>query len=830
MEILSLNGRWQFKQAATENKTWLAAEVPGCVHTDLMAVDAIPDPFYRDNELQVLWVGETDWQYRRTFTVTDSLLTQTYVPLRCEGLDTLATIWLNGTELGRADNMFRTWEFDAKPHLQVGDNEIVVQFNSAVGYGQQKLEERYIHAWNNGEKLLGANYVRKEQCQFGWDWGPMLVTCGIWRDISIIAYSEARLADVHVVQDHSTSGQVGLSVSVAIEGGRETAVSTQAICRILFNGEEVATKQIAISGKTGTASLPIDKPQLWWPNGMGSQPLYDVEVTLLGGDQPLDSWQKRIGLRTLELVREKDEWGESFKFACNGIHFFAKGANWIPADSFVTRLTDDNYAQLLQAAADTHMNMLRVWGGGIYEQSIFYDLCDELGICVWQDFMFGCATYPTFDDAFMANVEQEVVENVRRLRHHASLALWCGNNELEQGLVQKEWNQWAMSWEDYGKLFDELMPKLVAELDPETAYWPGSPHTPYDDRRDFNDPRWGDAHIWDVWHGMKPFEFYYTCFHRFNSEFGFQSFPEPQMVRTYTQPEDENITSYIMEHHQRHPSGNSTIMHYLLDWFRLPTSFESSLWLSQILQGMSVKHAVEHWRRTMPRGMGTLYWQLNDCWPVASWSSIDYNGRWKALHHMARHFYAPLLISAVPNLDDGTVAVHVTNDHLEEISGIVGWEVTTVDGERVAEGEETAVILPNQNTPITTLDLQALLAEHGKRNLLVWLTLRVDGAIVSTNLALFARPKHLSLPDPEILCAIEEVENGRYQVTLSSDKPALWVWLETQDGITVSDNFFHLRPGTSHVIRLTANERGLSIPDIINSLDVRSLVDTYQGN
>ncbi|MBE2221606.1 MAG: glycoside hydrolase family 2 protein, partial [Anaerolineae bacterium] len=363
-----------------------------------------------------------------------------------------------------------------------------------------------------------------------------------------------------------------------------------------------------------------------------------------------------------------------------------------------------------------------------------------------------------------------------------------------------------------------------------------SPHTPYDDRRDWNDPRWGDAHIWDVWHGMKPFEFYYTCFHRFNSEFGFQSFPEPQMVRTYTQPEDENITSYIMEYHQRSPSGNSIIMHYLLDWFRLPTSFENTLWLSQILQGMSVKHAVEHWRRTMPRGMGTLYWQLNDCWPVASWSSLDYNGRWKALHHMARHFYAPLLVSGVANLEDGTVAVHVTNDHLQEVAGVVGWEVTTAQGERVAEGEETAVIAPNQNNPITTVDLQSVLAQYGKRDLLVWLTLHVDGAIVSENLALFARPKHLSLPDPEILCAIEEIGNastehgrsGRYQITLSSDQPALWVWLEAQDGIQVSDNFFHLRPGTSHVIRLTLSDRELPITAIINSINVRSLVDTYQ--
>ena len=503
MEILSLNGRWQVKPASQAETEWLAAEVPGCVHTDLLAAGKIPDPFYRDNEQQVLWIGETDWVYRRTFHVDEVMLAEESVLLHCAGLDTLATVWLNSVELGRADNMFRTWEFDAKPHLQPGENELLIQFDSPLVYGQKKLEERYIHSWSTDHhKLPGGNYVRKAQCHFGWDWGPQLVTCGIWRNISIIAHSQSRLSDVHIQQNHEHETWVRLNVDVALEA--ETAVPTSVLCKILLDGQEVLWEETVVEGKTAVFDLIIHDPQLWWPNGLGAQPLYDVQVTLLDAEkQTLDSWQKKIGLRTLELVREKDEWGESFHFACNGVPFFSKGANWIPADSFVTRLTDAHYTQLLQAAADTHMNMLRVWGGGIYEQDIFYELCDQLGICIWQDFMFACATYPTFDDTFMANVEQEVIENVKRLRHHASIALWCGNNELEQGLVQDSWSPWGMSWEDYGKLFDELMPELVAELDPETAYWPGSPHTPHDDRRDWNDPRWGDAHIWDVWHGKK---------------------------------------------------------------------------------------------------------------------------------------------------------------------------------------------------------------------------------------------------------------------------------------------------------------------------------------
>ena len=828
MEIATLNGRWQVKQATQTGSDWLAATVPGCVHTDLLATGMIPDPFYRDNEQQVLWVGETDWVYRRTFTVASGVLQHERVLLRCDGLDTLATVWLNGAELGRTDNMFRTWEFDVRPFLQPGENEITVRFDSALRVGQEKLAQRYIHSWSTEDhKLPGGNYVRKAQCHFGWDWGPQLVTCGIWRDIQLVAFNSARLADVHVRQDHSQSGQVTLTCHMTAERVRELPL--KAICCVIFAGEEIDRQTVALTGATAAATLTIPNPKLWWPNGLGEQPLYTVSVTLLDeAERPLDSWRKNVGLRRLRLVREADEWGESFHFACNDVDFFAKGANWIPADSFITRLADADYGRLLRAAAGANMNMLRVWGGGIYEQPIFYDLCDKLGICVWQDFMFACATYPTFDDAFVENVEQEARENIGRLRHHACLALWCGNNELEQGLVDDEWTERAMSWADYSKVFDRLLPQLVAELDPETDYWPGSPHTPYENRHYWNDPRWGDAHIWDVWHGMEPFEYYYTCFHRFNSEFGFQSFPEPQSVRAFTEPDDENITSYVMEYHQRSPSGNSKIMHYLLDWFRLPTSFDMTLWLSQILQGMAIKHAVEHWRRTVPRGMGTLYWQLNDCWPVASWSSLDYSGRWKALHHMARHFYAPLLVSGVSNRDSGTVSVHVSSDRREDVTGEVRWEVTTVQGEGVAGGAETAVFPAGANTSLVTLELLANLEEYGARNLLVWLQLVVDDAVVSRNLVLFARPKHLPLAEPAIEWKVEESGDGRYHVHLSAAKPALWVWLETNDAaVRASDSFFHLRPNQPYVVTLTINSPAKKLSAVTNAITVHSLVDTY---
>jgi beta-mannosidase len=493
----------------------------------------------------------------------------------------------------------------------------------------------------------------------------------------------------------------------------------------------------------------------------------------------------------------------------------------------VTRLTRDHYTQLLESAAAANMNMLRVWGGGIYEAEVFYDLCDEFGICIWQDFIFSCATYPAFDDEFMADVKIEAQENVRRIRHHPCLALWCGNNELEQGLVADEWTESTMSWEDYGKLFDTLLPSVVAELDPQTDYWPGSPHSPRGHRWDWLNPKWGDSHLWQVWHGKEPFEWYRTAQHRFNSEFGFQSFPEPQTVHTYTEPGDRNVTSYVMEHHQRSGIGNTTIMQYMLDWFKLPTAFEMTLWLSQILQGLGIKYAVEHWRRGMPRGMGTLYWQLNDCWQVASWSSIDYFGRWKALHYMARRFYAPLLVSGLEDMNAGTVEIHVTSDLGEVVSGKVNWTLTDIAGQIIDNDSQPVTLAPRQNQLVQTLECREQIQKHGKRNLLLWLELTVDGEVVSSNLVSFARPKHLELHHPEIKIELKSLADGAYKVNLSAEKPALWAWLEVSgQAAHFSDNFFHLLPGKPVSITVST-EAPLTQETIKERLVVRSLVDTY---
>ena len=441
--------------------------------------------------------------------------------------------------------------------------------------------------------------------------------------------------------------------------------------------------------------------------------------------------------------------------------------------------------------------------------------------------MFACGTYPAYDRDFMANVQCEAVDNVKRLRHHACIALFCGNNEIEQGLVSERWTERTMSWHDYDRLFGQLLRRVVKQWAPQTSYWPGSPHTPKGDRADFNNADAGDAHLWGVWHGKKPFEWYRECQHRFVSEFGFQSFPHPKTVRAYTEPGDRNITSFVMEHHQRSPIGNTTIISHMTEWFLFPKDFDSTLWLSQIQQGMAMKYACEHWRRIMPRSMGALYWQLNDCWPVASWSSIDSFGRYKALHYMARHFFAPLLVSGVEDSKKGTVSVFVSNDQREAVRGRVRWVATTATGKQLADGSLAAEVAAGKSAKSGTVRLSKLLEKYDRHDLLVWLELRVGKHIVSENLVSFSRPKHLRLLDPEIRATVR-AKSTAYEVTLSAKRVALWSWLDlSQAEARFSDNFFHLRPGQKKKITVQLR-KALGGAAFERQLRVRHLGSTHE--
>ena len=824
MQRIDLGGKWEVVQRGKDDA--IPASVPGCIHTDLMAAGRIDDPYYRDNELRTFWVGESDWVYSRTFKIKAGVLEHDCVLLKCHGLDTFATVKLNGKTLGKTDNAHRSWEFDIKGVARAGDNAIEIRFDSVLPYAHRRQAERPVGRFGSPHCIGGGPWVRKSPCNFGWDWGPKLLTCGIWRDIEIVAFDTARLDDVHFRQK-TTKAAAKLSLTVKAERatGRKPLKARVAIS----DGKKtVAATEIALRGARGEASLKIDKPRLWWPNGLGDQPLYTVAVELVDADgATLDTWTRRVGLRDLRLHRANDKWGQSFEFTINGKAFFAKGANWIPADTFVTTVTDDDYRRLIGDAAAVNMNMLRVWGGGIYEQDVFYELCDEMGICVWQDFMFACATYPSFDDDFMANVDAEARENIRRLRHHACLALWCGNNEIEQMCVADEWTATHMPWDDYKELFDVLLPKAVAAEDPDTDYWPSSAHSPIGDRNDHNNPDCGDAHLWSVWHGRQPFEWYRTTTHRFCSEFGFQSFPEPRTVDAFTLPEDRNVTSRIMEHHQRSGIGNSTIIHYMLDWFRMPTSWDNTVWLSQIQHGMAMKYAIEHWRRLRPRCMGALYWQINDCWPVASWASIDSYGRWKALHYLAGRFFAPVVVSGVEDWEKRTVDVHLASDLWEAVEGEVRWILTDTTGREIASDKIKAKVGGAASKKVATLRLAKHLEGVENYGAMLWLEFRKGATVLSDDIVLLCRPKHLDLVDPGITTRVTALKNGAFAVAVKALHPALWAWVSHDDAdLKCSDNFIHLRPGREVVIECRP-DRKMTKAAFQKGLRMRSLVDTY---
>lgn len=822
MEIVDLGGKWTLLQKKRNIVT--EASVPGCVHTDLLAQNLIPDPYYRANENELLWIGDVDWLYKRSVTINRSLLQMDKVMLVCEGLDTIAEIAVNGKLIGSTQNAFVKWEFDAKGFLKAGENEISVLFKSTFPYGQEKCKNRTVFSQNEIRQ-----YVRKSQCNYGWDWGPKCITAGIWRPIKVVAFNEARIDDLFIRQEHGNG-----VVSLNIQGEVSRVSLSQLKCKVKtsLNGEGIEEQTVDLKDNFFSCSVQINNPKLWWPNGMGSQPLYTVEAVLFSDRDPvLSTISRKVGLRTVKLDRHKDEWGESFQFLVNGVPFFAKGANWIPADTFVTTITPDHYKYLLQSAVDANYNMIRVWGGGIYEEDHFYELCDQSGITVWQDFMYACSYYPSYDTEFMENVRVETIGNVKRLRNHACMALWCGNNEIEQmtqwHTMDGDQEKGHLTWEEYGALFDKLIPRIVKEYDPDGNYWPSSPHSPCGDRADFGNPECGDEHVWSVWHGRQPFEFYRTSQHRFISEFGFQSFPEPKMARTFTDPEDRNVTSFVMEHHQRSHIGNEAIVHYMLSWFQLPYGFNMTCWLSQILQGVGVKYAVEHYRRNRPRCMGTLYWQINDCWPVASWSSIDSDGNWKALHYMARRFFAPVLISVLENQEKSSMELHIASDLLQDKTGLVTWTVTDAKGTAVDNGQFSANVKANSNNVVKTIDLSDHIKKLGKRDLLFAVELEMDDKKVSDNFATFERPKHLQIVDPQIAYKIKG-SGVKFTIEIESKSSAFWVWVEV-DGqrVRLSDNFFHLIQNKTCSVQLEL-EKPLSVEELEKKINVHSLYSTYE--
>ena len=804
MKIQKLNNNWQMRIAGED--IWLPARVPGSIYQDLTDGGRLDDPYWRDNEKKALAIMENYFIYRCVFRKEEKEYSEAI--LRFESLDTLTEIHLNGRKLGNTENMHRIYEYEVTDILEE-ENLLEIFFRPALSYIRDCQEK--VRAEGCIDAMDGFAHIRKAHSMFGWDWGPRIPDGGILRDVTVCYRDAAWIEDVHIRQRHE-EGNVTLAIQAEMgKGSREDLP--------LFYEVSVTAPDGAKLRETGSPrEIRIDNPMLWWPNGLGSPNLYEVEIRLFAEDRLLDTWKKRIGLRTITIRREKDAYGESFATEVNGQQVFAMGADYIPQDNIFGRIREERTRKLLESCVMANFNTIRVWGGGYYPEDYFLDLCDELGLMVWQDFMFACAVYE-LTDAFEENIRAEFADNIRRMRHHACLALWCGNNEMEMFVAGGGWGNTPKQMSDYFKMYEYIIPKMLKEYDPDTFYWPASPSS----GGGFDDPNCydrGDVHYWDVWHGGKPITEFRKFYFRYLSEFGFQSFPTMKTVESFTLPRDRNIFSYVMEKHQRNNSANGRIMTYMEQEYLYPTDFATLLYASQMLQAEAIKNGVEHLRRHRGRCMGAIYWQLNDIWPGASWSSIDYYGRWKALHYYAKRFFAPVLLSCEEesrmtqerNINAQkpdfrkSVRFNISNETFEEKHMEVFWTVRDAGGGELG-GENIILTIPPFSSEWTRKwELPDLDASREY----VSYSLRENGAAVSQGSVLFTMPKYFEFMDPGLT-----VSSDGDTITVQAECYAKGVEIRNEnEDLILSDNYFDMDGGEKTVRILSGKPDGLRVRSV----------------
>jgi beta-mannosidase len=808
----SVSAQTSYRNLSTENWTFnkqnetkkYKATIPGTVHTDLFENQLIPDPFFGANEKQLQWIENENWEYESTFSLSEKEILIENIELEFDGLDTYATVYLNGKKVLEVDNMFRKWAIDAKKHLKKGKNHLKIIFQSAVQKGKEEAA-KLSYTLPEKERV----FVRKAQYQFGWDWGPRFVTAGIWRKVQLKFWNNATFEDAKHEQVYVSEKLAKLNFILQIKSQRDQEIK-------IFHNEKFYYFYLVKGKNELKIPVAIENPKLWWCNGLGDPIQFGFQFEIVYNDTIIDYTQVKVGIRKIELIQDKDEFGTSFYFKLNGKPVFMKGANYIPPDNFISKKSGSSYHETIQNARKANMNMLRVWGGGVYADDEFYNACDANGILVWQDFMFACAMYPG-DEKFVENVKQEVIDNVNRLQNHPSIALWCGNNENDEG-----WKNWGWQkqfnyseadstkiWNDYKNVFHKIIPqKLDSLLSKEKyIYWPSSPSIGWGRKESLTQ---GDSHYWGVWWGKEPFEKYKQKVGRFMSEYGFQGMPNLETLQKVIAKEDFNFTSEAFKNHQKHPTGFETITEYMTRDFPVPTSMEKYNYVSQLLQAHGMKIAIEAHRLAKPYCMGSLYWQLNDCWPVTSWSTLDYYGNWKAAHYQVKESFAPIYLAVTEN--ENGYSIIGSNDNLDVKEGIVTAKLIDFSGQELWTASKECALDVEKNTTCMKISHTELPKfEKDKTVLLIEFNSNQKKTVAHHY---FVKPKELQLEKPTIEVKIV----GETLIELKTNTLAKNVYLQAKDTF-FEENYFDLLPGIPKIIKTkkpTQETKVLSLFDVIN--------------